>query len=70
VDNLNSKLFTVYKSDPISACSTIKEPFIPIDDVNPTLAIIDMDSGYCGIRRRIQMAKDVGCKGIIILTDK
>jgi hypothetical protein len=29
---------------------------------------IDGDTGFCGVRRRIQLAKDAGAKGLIILT--
>lgn len=56
VDNLNNQIFTIFKAEPIDACTRIADPEvneIPGADNNPYLIIIDGDAGYCGFRRRI-----------------
>lgn len=37
---------------------------------NSYLVVIDGDAGLCGMKRKIKMAKDVGAKGVIVLSEE
>lgn len=71
VDNLNNHYFNIFKAEPVDGCTVIAEPKIdrPADMAYSYLVVIDGDAGLCGMKRKMKMAKDVGAKGIIILSE-
>lgn len=71
VNNLNNHIFAIFQANPLDACTRLEDPkldnIFEIRDIS-FLAVIDFEIGDCGIRRRIQMVKNIGAKGVIILT--
>ncbi len=72
VGNLNNHIFAIFKAEPLDACTKITElnfTKYPNAENYSSLIVVDGMIGTCGIRRRIQMVKDIGAKGLIILND-
>jgi hypothetical protein len=70
--NINTR-FTVFKAHPFDGCSPIAEPddhcsLFTENHCYPYLLVINGDGADCGLRKRIQMAKNAGVKGAIILS--
>lgn len=71
VNNLNNHMFALFNANPLDACTHLEDPkldnYFEIRDIS-FLAVINLENGDCGIRRRIQMAKNIGAKGVILIT--
>ena len=73
VDNLNNHIFNIFRASPVDACVKIADPEVKkplFSQDNPFLIAIDGSAGNCGFKRRIQMAKEVGAKGVIIVNEE